>query len=122
MPTNNDGRSGHNREKGVIAMNAKRITVCTFLISLAMILVGCAGNMPEPQRYYDLDSHWGKSFETAKKNQILNPKAGKEEAPVTGLDGQAAATAMDEYRKGYAGPPEQRVYNLNLDIGGIGGQ
>ena len=45
--------------------------------------------------------NWGKSFESAKNNQILNPDAGKNLDPVVGIDGQAAAYNADKYKKSF---------------------
>jgi len=36
-----------------------------------VMLWGCAGNLPEGKRADYLEQNWGKSFESAKKNQIL---------------------------------------------------
>jgi hypothetical protein len=83
---------------------------------------GCAGNIPEAERYNILDRNWGKSFESAKNNQILNPEAGKNLEPVTGLDGQAAEENVEEYRETFKAGPSRQVYDLNLGtISGIGG-
>jgi hypothetical protein len=77
------------------------------LAGLCIVLLGCAGNLPQPERADLLQAHWGKSLETAKNNQILNPEAGKDPTPVEGLDGKAANDQMDKYRK--ALQREQRI-------------
>jgi len=59
----------------------------------------CAGTQ-SAQRNSLLNSNWGRSFETQRYNQILNPEAGKDLAPVTGLDGQVAEKNMERYRGG----------------------
>jgi hypothetical protein len=69
------------------------------LAGLSIMLWGCAGNLPEAKRAEILDTNWGKSVETAKSDQILNPDAGKEPTPVVGLDGKVAKDQMDKYRK-----------------------
>ena len=95
------------------------------LLSLFVIalVAGCAGNLPEPERFRILDDNWGKSFESAKNNQILNPEAGENLEPVTGLDGQAADENVEEYREGFRAQPAEEVINLNLGtISGIGGR
>ena len=69
-----------------------------------------------------LDKNWGRSFESAKYNQILNPGAAKNNKPVTGLDGQAGEINMGAYRDSFAGDTPSPDYNINLSgIGGIGG-
>jgi hypothetical protein len=69
------------------------------LAGLCFVLLGCAGNLPQPERVDVVDAHYGKSLETAKNNQVLNPEAGKEPTPVEGLDGKSANDQMDKYRK-----------------------
>jgi len=97
-------------------MQARCFTFVIVIIALAISL-GCAGNTA--QRETMLDKHWGKSFESMKYNQILNPDAGKNLDPVVGLDGQAAEQVMDRYREDFKGKPSKKVYNLN--VGTIGG-
>jgi hypothetical protein len=75
------------------------------IIVLAMFSVvvvwGCAGNLPEGERMDYLEQNWGKSFESAKKNQILNPEAGKAVEPVIGLDGVPAEYNANKYKKAF---------------------
>lgn len=61
-----------------------------------------------------LDKNWGKSFESAKFNQMLNPEAGQTPKPVVGLDGQAAEKTLGTYRKGFEPEASEEMYNLNL--------
>lgn len=49
-----------------------------------------------------LDENWGRSFESARYNQILNPEAGKNLEPVVGLEGPAAERIMEGYISGDA--------------------
>jgi hypothetical protein len=99
-----------------------QLTTIALVASLFVLgAAGCAGDLPKPERFSILDSHWGESFEMAKRNQILNPEAGKDLDPVTGLDGEAAEANMEKYRDGFGEKPSERVYNLNLgSISGIG--
>ncbi len=78
---------------------------------LSVMLWGCAGNLPKSQRTKMIDMNWGKSFESAKNNQILNPEAGMEPEPVVGLDGEAAGYNMKKYRDAFkkAEPPKTPV-------------
>ena len=77
------------------------IILIIVLAVFSITLWGCAGNLPESQRVDYLEMNWGKSFESAKKNQILNPEAGKSLEPVVGLDGQAAEYGVDKYKKSF---------------------
>lgn len=69
------------------------------LVGLSVMFLGCAGNLPQTERADVLDAHYGKSLETAKNDQILNPEAGKEPTPVEGFDGKSAKAQMEKYRK-----------------------
>ena len=63
------------------------------------LFAGCsgpAGNNPFREETL-LDKNWGRSVETAKYNQTLDPEAGKNALPVEGLDGKAAGYAVDKY-------------------------
>ncbi|RJR32981.1 MAG: hypothetical protein C4576_28760 [Desulfobacteraceae bacterium] len=75
-------------------------TAVTILSAVA--LLGCA-------RMYNsgetaLDKNWGRSFESAKHGQILNPDAWKNPAPVAGIVGPAGEIAMEWYLKSYVDP------------------
>lgn len=77
------------------------------LIAAMSIFSGCAGTTM-------LDKNWGKSFESARSDQILNPEAGQNLDPVVGLDGQAAERTLGTYREGFEPKKGKKVYNLNL--------
>jgi hypothetical protein len=77
------------------------IILIVVLAVFSVSLWGCAGNIPEAQRVDYLDMNFGKSFESAKNNQILNPEAGKNLEPVVGLDGQAAESNVNKYKKSF---------------------
>ena len=83
--------------------------------------------------YYDergslLDQNWGRSFEAAKENQILNPEASKSLSPVVGLDGNAADANMNSYRKRFEGAGAGEAGSgkgkgpFMIDLGGVGTQ
>lgn len=86
-------------------------TRCLIVIGLIAALSafsGCAGPT-------QLDRNWGKSFESAKSKQILNPEAGQNLDPVDELDGQAAEITLGTYRKSFDRKgSKKQVYNLNL--------
>ena len=68
------------------------------LLGLSVMFLGCAGNLPQTERADVIDTHYGKSLETAKNDQILNPEAG-EPTPVEGFDGKAANAQVEKYRE-----------------------
>ena len=84
-----------------------RCLIVIGLIAAMSIFSGCGATK--------LDKNWGKSFESAKSDQILNPEAGQNQDPVVGLDGQAAESSLGTYRKGFQPKGSgKKVFNLNL--------
>jgi hypothetical protein len=79
-------------------MMLKRYFVLIGLITALAVVSGC-GRKITGQGETMLDRNWGRSFESAKHNQILNPDAGKNLDPVTGMDGQAGEGIIKKYRK-----------------------
>ena len=79
-----------------------KIAVIAMAALLTIGIFGCSkGNISNPlQSESQLDKNWGRSFEAAKHNQILNPGAEKNLKPVEGLQGPAAERIMQEYEKG----------------------
>jgi uncharacterized protein YceK len=88
-------------------MGARCIIVIS-LIAVLSVFSGCA------QKQTLLDSNWGKSFESAKSNQMLNSEAEQNLDPVVGLDGQAAEGVLGTYRSGFKPKTSGKSYNLNL--------
>lgn len=66
-----------------------------FMTALAgyVLLTGCTSWQQESLS----DQNWGRSYETAKYNQILNPEAGKNLNPVESLSGIAAENSVEKY-------------------------
>jgi hypothetical protein len=87
-----------------------RCLIVIVLIAAMSIFSGCGATK--------LDKNWGKSFESAKSDQILNPEAGQNLDPVVGLDGQAAESSVVTYRKGFS--PKKGKQTINLNLGSIG--
>ena len=75
----------------------------------AVVLLGCA--TPGPSR---LEEDYGTSAKLAVVNQTLNPEAGKNLDPVTGMDGKAAENTMEKYRKGFEkpAPPPSYIFSI----------
>ncbi len=84
------------------------------LLGLSVMFLGCAGNLPQTQRADVLDAHYGKSLETAKNDQVLNPEAGKEPTPVEGFDGKAANAQIEKYRKALT---EEQEVSQSVGVG-----
>lgn len=84
------------RKKGGSMIRAK--PRCLILIAfLIFLIVGCA----QPTR---LEKSYGKSVRQAQSNQILNPETEINLEPVMGMDGKAAQTTLEQYRKTFDRP------------------
>ncbi len=96
-------------------MVKKRLIVVLGLIVGLSFFAGCS---KEFQKETKLDRNWGRSFESAKQNQILNPEAGKDSEPVVGMDGQAAEKSIEKHKQSFERETPKEVYNINLgDLG-----
>jgi hypothetical protein len=92
----------------------KRCLTLFGLIAALALLASCGGRKSPAHQDTLLDRNWGRSYESAKYNQILNPEAGKHPEPIIGMDGQAAEGTTEKYRKGFKEEPSSKTYNLNL--------
>ena len=93
-------------------MKSKRLVISSLIVSL-IVIAGCAGPSA-------LDQNWGRSVETARFNQTLNPKAGENPEPVVGLDGQSAENILETYRQSFKAEDKSAGYDIKLT--GIGMQ
>jgi hypothetical protein len=76
------------------------------ITAAVLVAVACSGTETLSER------NWGKSYETAKYQQMLNPDAGKIIKPVDSLDGQAAENDMQRYRDSFKEKKEAQPVNL----------
>jgi len=91
-------------------MLKKHFVIIGILAALLFSACGTRSNLF--QRDFMLEKNWGRSHETAKYNQILNPDAGKNLDPVIGLDGQASDYNMEKYKAGFKETEEAEVVNI----------
>jgi hypothetical protein len=77
---------------------------------LALLLAGC-GTTATP----GYDARFGDAVRQAKALQTLDPEAGRNADPVTGIDGQAGKSAIDRYQESFRTPPQ------TFDVFNIGG-
>lgn len=71
----------------------------TSVIAALFLIGGCCSTDYCPQQS-ELDKNWGRSFESAKYNQIIDPVPGNNN-PVVGLDGQAAVNIVEGYKNSF---------------------
>ena len=86
-------------------MKIRYMTLIGLMAGL-LIVSGCGKTMLEKNR--------GRSFESARDNQIVNPEAENNLSPVSGLDGQAADISMKNYREQGKKESLQNVYNVSV--------
>ncbi len=90
-------------------MNIKQLAIASIFAG-GIFVMGCAPSM--------VDENWGRSMESARYNQTLNPEAQKNLTPVDGMDGQSAANIMDSYHQGFSKSEEKAGYDVKVT--GIG--
>ena len=73
----------------------KKSLIIVGIIAAVSFISACSGTDTLSQR------NWGKSYETAAYNQMLNPDADKTLKPVDSLDGQAAKNVHKKYRDSF---------------------
>ena len=73
----------------------KRSLIIFGIIAAVSFISACSGTDTLSQR------NWGKSYETAAYNQMLNPDADETLKPVDSLDGQAAKNVHKKYRESF---------------------
>lgn len=81
------------------------------LCGLTLLASGCA-MLPDGQ-----EPPMGATVSLTMAQQVMNPAAGTNSDPVSGVDGQAAKSSYDAYQKSYRAPqPQQNVFTI-----GVGG-
>ena len=78
------------------------------ILGLVIFFYSCS----QMQKETLLDKNWGRSYETAKYNQILNPDASKNLKPAADLDGQAANNNVEKYRDSFKEKGSQETTNI----------
>ena len=84
----------------------KKSLIIVGIIFAVSMLPACSGTDTLSQQ------NWGKSYETAAYNQMLNPDADKIINPVDSLDGQAAENDLQSYRDGFKAKKAVQPVNL----------
>ncbi len=69
------------------------------ILALAFVLGGCAGNLPKSERAHFLDANHGRSVESVRFNQTLDPEAGFKPDILEGFEGRAADITVDKHRE-----------------------
>jgi len=81
----------------------KMLTRCLTLIAVIIVMavvLSCSGTTPVSENSL-LERNWGRSFESMRYMQMVDPEAGKNLDPVLGLDGNASNHNIDKYQKSF---------------------
>ena len=78
----------------------KRTIALTIACAMLVFSAGCSSSGPVHEETL-LEKNWGRSVETAKYNQILNPEAGKDFKAVEGLDGVSSDNTVNKYHESF---------------------
>jgi hypothetical protein len=62
------------------------------------VLLSCSGTKSARENSL-LERNWGRSFESMRYMQMIDPEAGKNLDPVLGMDGNASNHNVDKYQK-----------------------
>ena len=89
----------------------KRYLVLIGLIA-GLLFISCGARTNLLQGESAVEKSWGRSYETAKFNQILNPDAGQNRDPVLGLDGQASEHNVGKYRETFKAEKTEEMVNI----------
>lgn len=87
-------------------------------VALAVVLPACVPTTPR------LDAQLGTAVDMARAQQIANPDASFNSTVVKGIDGQAGAAAVSNYRESFINPrpaPVGGVVNVGTGKAGSGG-
>lgn len=90
----------------------KNIVVIAMCCSILALFLGCSGSSNLFQEETLLDKNWGRSYETAKYNQILNPEAGKNLKPVENLDGISSDHTVNKYHESFKKEKKEETTNI----------
>jgi len=93
----------------------KKTIALTITCAMLALFAGCSSSGPVYEETL-LDKNWGRSVETAKYNQILNPDAGKNLTPVEGLDGKAADNLVQKYENSFKKESKQETTSTTATI------
>lgn len=77
-----------------------------------LIIAGCTSTTP----YWD--AHFGAAARSVTAQQVINPDASLNQDSAEGMDGKAAAGAIEEYRKSYTNPqPQPQALTIGVGSG-----
>lgn len=79
------------------------LTRCLTLIAMITVMavvLSCSGTTPASENSL-LERNWGKSFESMRYMQMVDPEAERNRDPVLGLDGNASNHNVEKYQQSF---------------------
>jgi hypothetical protein len=93
----------HNNSKkyptGEETMLNRYLILITFM-SIFSIMLSCSGTTPAHEQTL-LERNWGRSIESMRYMQMVDPEAGKDPNPVESLDGNASENNVNKYQQSF---------------------
>ena len=89
----------------------KKCLIIIGAVTILAVMLSCSGT-PVADKETLLDRNWGRSLETAKFRQTVNPDAEKNLDPVVGLDGKASVHNVDKYQESFKETEQKEIINI----------
>ena len=93
-------------------MHKRGMILAVMCFSMLAGILGCSESGVLIERETLLDQNWGRAYETAKYNQMLNPDASKNLNPVQGLDGIASDHSTTRYENSFKESKDKQTVNI----------
>ena len=77
-----------------------RYLILITFMSIFLLVLGCSGTTPIQEQTL-LERNWGRSLESMRYMQMVDPEAGKNLDPVEGLDGNASEHNINKYQNSF---------------------
>jgi hypothetical protein len=89
----------------------KKYFLIVGIVTGLLFFSGCSGTISS-QRESLLDRNWGRSYEAAIYNQMVNPDAYENLEPVLNLDGAAAGYNVNKYKNSFKSEEPKEIVNI----------
>ena len=88
-----------------------RYLMLSVLFALMLSVLSCSST-PGTSNETLLERNWGRSYESARYLQIIDPEAGKNLDPPDGLNGNAADSSVRKYEQSFKEKQKQEIVNV----------
>ena len=77
-----------------------RYLILITFMSIFFLVLSCSGTTPAHEKSL-LERNWGRSLESMRYMQMVDPEAGKNPDPVEGLEGNASENNVNKYQQSF---------------------